>query len=96
MIQQLPDEDNSWIEDNNARKAHFDAVIKEGDHQNLVLLIKTLCQERDKRQQEGKKLHIADDKAIKDAEKLLYEELALVLDIDIQDVEDYILENSAN
>lgn len=72
------------------RKERFAAIINGGEHRELLALICGVRQQREQLQQEGKKLRVADDAAMKRAEALLNDEFSVVLDIPPNQVEAYI------
>ena len=81
LIKLMPSEDNIWIESSTDRKKKYAEILKSGDRHALVRLIKTLYLHREKQKEAKKKLHISDESFLRDAEKLLYEEFAHVLNI---------------
>ncbi len=92
LIKAMPDEQIAWIDSDSQRKEKFTSAIKEGDHMKLVKLIKTVYAKRTELAGLGKKLHIVDENAMKAAEKLLYNEFALVLNIKPENVLPFILD----
>lgn len=92
LLSQLPDEDTLWIENENERKQKFQEILKEGDRTKLVMLIKALSLHQQEQKDKGKKLHNCDEIFLKEAEKLLYNEFALVLQIEPCQVLPFILE----
>ena len=91
LIKNIPDEETIWIEDNNLRKEEYTKIIKNGNRNELVKLLKTLHLKKEDQDKIGKKLNINDEKIMNDAEKLLHEELALVLNIKLEDVVPFII-----
>lgn len=81
LINSMPDEDLLWLDDENARKLQYKEILSTGDRQSLIRLIKTLYLHQQKLQANGKKLHASDDRFFKEAEKMLYNEFAHVLNI---------------
>ena len=94
IIQSMPDESPMWIDDNNARKAKYKEIILSGNPRELVRLIKALYLHQQEQQLNGKKFHIADERLLKDAEKLLYDEFAVALKITPQQVLPLILKQT--
>lgn len=90
LINSIESTGNLWIENEVERKEKFSELIKKGDRAELVALVRTLYLKREEQQKSGKKLHIADQKAMDSAEKLLYEEFAFVLDIELDQVVPFI------
>ena len=92
LIKAMPAEDTIWIENESARKEKYKELLSNGDRMGLVSLIKTLYQHQTEQKEKGKKLHIADERFMKDAERLLYAEFAHVLDIQYEQVLPFILQ----
>jgi len=91
LIGEMPDEKDTWIDDDQLRKEKFNGIIKKGDRSDLVKLIKTLHNKRKELLENGRKFHITDEAVMKEAEKLLYHEFALILDIKPEDVAPFVL-----
>ena len=71
LIKAMPDEDTIWIENEAVRRKKHKEIISQGDRQELVKLIKTIYLHDKKQKAIGKKLHVADERFMKDAEKIL-------------------------
>lgn len=82
IIQKMPNEDGRWIEDETERKATFSAAIAGGNRRELVRMIKALYLHQTDQQAKGRRLHTTDERYFKEAEKLLYDEIALVLKLE--------------
>ena len=89
------DTEKLWIDNDLQRKELFSAIIKEGNREKLIKLIKELHEHKEQRQQNGKRLHISDEKFLLEAEKLLHQELAYTMQINPDEVVDFIM-NSLN
>ncbi len=92
IIKDMPNEETIWIDNENVRKEKYREIISNGSRKELVQLIKTLYLYKQKQLNNGKRLHNVDDAFLKEAEKLLYDEFALVLNIKREDVLPFILE----
>ena len=92
LIQEMPAEDSIWIADETARKEKYRQILLTGDRRELVRLIKTLYQRQQEQAAKGKKLYKNDEKVMKEAEKMLYEEFAHVLDIQLDQVLPFIMQ----
>ena len=55
-------------------------------------MIKALYRHQETRQAQGRKLHVSDERFLKEAERTLYDEFALVLNIEQDQVLPFILE----
>lgn len=92
MIKEMPSEDTIWIDDDNEHKQKYQQIIIDGNRRKLVQLIKTLHIHEVSQQKKGRKLHISDEMMLKQAEKLLYDEFALVLKIKPNEVLPFIMQ----
>ena len=91
LIKTMPDNETIWIDDMNLRKETYNEILKKGNKKDIVKLIKTLYMEKLRKKEEGKKLNAGDEKIMNEAEKLLHEEFALVLNIKVDEVLPFIL-----
>lgn len=92
LIKSVKDGEISWVEDNKERSALYDSIFETGDRMELMLLIKSLYRHKQERQEQGKKLWTIDENAMKHAEKLVYDEFATALDMDVDQVVPFIME----
>ena len=79
-----------WIEDHAERKTEFQRILVGGDRRELLGMIRCLYLRRQQLTETGKRLRTNDDQMLRDAEKLLNDEFALVLNISQQEVPEYI------
>ncbi len=70
---------DAWINDENQRRAAFKEVLQSGDRYRLIHMIKTIYLHGKEQKENGRKLHHSDEVVMKEAEALLYDELAYVL-----------------
>ena len=82
MIRSMPQEELLWVENEGERRALFQEILNSGDRERLIQLIKTLYVRQQKRLEQKKNLLMFDEKVMKEAERILYEEFAYVLKID--------------
>ena len=92
IICNMPNEENIWIENEPLRKIKYKEIITGGDRRDLFRLVKTLQIHRINQENSGKKMHMTDEKFMKDAEKILCDEIAHVVGIDHREVVGYINE----
>lgn len=95
LIESISAEDNVWIDDENKRKEKYKEILSGGNRTEIIKMIRSVYQMKVKRQSEGKKLHVADERFFKDAERLINEEFAYVLDIERGKVVEFITEKIA-
>lgn len=91
IIKNIPNEETIWIDNENLRKEKYREIISNGSRKELVQVIKTLYLYKQKQLDNGKHLHNVDNIFLKEAEKLLYDEFALALNIKREDVLPFIL-----
>lgn len=92
LIRSMPQEDSIWFADENERKEKFRQILARGERTELIGMIKALYQHQQLQQANGKHLHAADERFFRDAEKMLYDEFAIVLKIKPDQVLPLILE----
>lgn len=92
IIKRIPAIEITWDNDNFRRRELFTGLLKSDNYDQLFCLIKSVYEQRRKRQANGKKLAAADEKALKTAEQLMCQEFALVLGIKPEEVTNFITE----
>lgn len=91
LIREMPAQQGDWIENDNLRKEQQTEILHRGDHKELIALIKTLYQKRTETENSGRRFHRADAEVMAQAEKMLYQEFAQVLDISPDEVVPFIV-----
>lgn len=91
LIKGMPEMEIAWIENERERSHDFNISLKSGKCEEWAKLIKIINLKRKEKKLEGKKINLADENIMKAAEKLLNEELGMVLDISPKEVNAYIL-----
>ena len=81
-----------WTPDENQRKQRYRELISSGDRMALLQMVGTLHAHRKRQAAAGRKFHLCDDNFLRDAQRLLGTEFALVLGMDIVQAEKYVLE----
>lgn len=89
-ILRQPVKDVPWIEAESERKELFKLILWSGDLSWILGLIRALDRRKQQLAAYGKKLRSSDAAFLKDAERLLHEEFAYVLDIPPREVPAYI------
>lgn len=80
----------NWIRDENQRKNTYRELITSGDRAELLRMIYTLYNHRKTQNAAGKKIHLADDNFLRDAEKLLSSEISVVMEIPQDEARNYL------
>lgn len=86
LIETMPQKETIWFKNENERKEQYKQVIVEGNHSELIGMIKAIYLHKQERESEGKRLYISDERFLKEAERILYEEFQYVLDIKKEDL----------
>lgn len=90
LIDSIPSSENVWIEDDKERSHKYKEIIENGDRLEIIKVIKTLYEHKQDIEQKNRKLRSSDETILNRAEKVLYEEFALVLDIQKEEVVPFI------
>ena len=81
VIDAAQDNKAKWIEDDRARDVRFKEIIEQGDRKEIIGMIAAIFEHKQEAENRGKRLHSADEKLLGRAEKMIHEEIALVLNI---------------
>ena len=79
-----------WIGNEKERESQYKEAVRSGDCRELVRIIKTIYLHKKERVDEGKKVAAVDERYFHQAEELLYEELAYALNMEVDQIGDYI------
>ncbi|NLZ45872.1 MAG: hypothetical protein GX896_04185 [Clostridiales bacterium] len=90
LIDALPMEEVVWSENARERKMMFDEILKGGDYEKILAMLRTLYNHQKKRIELGKKLMAYDETTMRTAELLIYQEFSFVLGIPEESVEAFI------
>lgn len=74
--------DGTWVNDENRRKQTYRELIAGCDRTALLEMVCTIYRHKEAQLAAGKKVHQCDDNFLRDAEKLLAGEIAIVLDME--------------
>lgn len=81
---------SSWIADENQRKQLYRTLINNTDPAELIRIVRMLYRQKEELLVSGKKFHLCDENFLRDAEKLLNTEFSLILNMDQQEVKEYV------
>ena len=90
LLRSAKNAEDRWTDDENLRKQLYRDLISTCDRCAILRMIRSLHNHKDIQLQTGKKFHISDANFLKDAEKMIYSEIALVLEMPYEDIEAYI------
>ena len=96
LLRSVPEEPSRWIENKNERNERCRQILNSGDRRELLLMIRALYLHKQQQKKLGKKMHLTDEKYLKDAEKMLHSEFAVVLNISPDQVVSFIQERIGN
>lgn len=93
LIKEIPKIQELWIIDEKNREKDYKDALAKADCHEMVRIIKTIYPRKQKRLAAGKKVTASDERYFNMAEDFLYKELAISLDMDVNQVEGYIRSN---
>lgn len=93
LIADMPKKQAIWINDDKQRTENFKDALRTGKSEEWIKVIKTIYLEKEEKFVVGKKLTKIDEDIMKTAEKQLYEEFAIALNISPDKVLPYIIEH---
>lgn len=91
LVNSMPEQNTIWISNEEKRKKEYQKILTSGDRLQLIQLIRALYLHEQERKNEGKRLYVTDERFMRDAEKILYDEFSHVLDIKPDQVLPFIL-----
>lgn len=92
IIESVSTNEISWIDDDSKRQEEFSQIIREGDHKKIIELIIELHKHQKYCAQNGKKFRISDNKLLTDAEKMIHQEFAYLMDLQPDEVAQWIID----
>lgn len=96
MLCSLSKEPDIWSDNDSERREKFSEIICSGDRKACLVLVRTLHNRQNLLSGTGKRLHIADERALKEAQRLIQDEFSVVLNIQPNEVGDYIKSETEN
>lgn len=92
LIAKIPSLELVWVENDKQRELTYKECLKQNSREDYIRIIKTLYLRKQDRLAKGQKIIGLDERYLKQAEDLLYGELAVALGIEKQGVQAYITE----
>lgn len=93
ILSEVGSAETLWVENDAIRKNKFSEIIKSNDHIKIIKLLCELHEKRIEKEKSGKKLHLLDEKILHEAERLIHGELAYSMQIEPENVAEYIINN---
>ena len=94
LIDSLPLEPMDWISNDRERQMAYKEIILCGKPEEVFRMISTLYLKQKDQLAIGKKLHASDERFLRDAEKMLFNEISYALNIRPQEVLSMILKRT--
>lgn len=92
VIAEIPQGHLEWIANDKERAAAFSAILSSNDRRDILRLSGLLYQKKHELEARGKKLHIADERLMHEAERIIGDELSTVLGIKRSEIPTFISE----
>ncbi len=86
FIKRIPEIAVAWIESDKMREQEYKNAIRSGSPDQLVSIIKNIYRRNIERSEQGKKNTTIDERYVKQAENILYAELAFALGRERQEI----------
>lgn len=93
LIASLPMEPMTWIANDRERQMAYKDIILTGKPEEVFRMVSTLYNKQKDQLAIGKKLHASDERFLRDAEKMLFNEIGYALKIKPQEVLSVILKH---
>lgn len=84
--------EDAWISEENERKQYYRTLVGNGDRAALLQMVYTLHLHKQQQEAIGRKFHQCDENFLRDAQRLIDSEFALVLGIEPDQVSQYIMD----
>lgn len=86
LIDKIPEIESLWPQNTNERKNLFKSMLKSGDYEKIICVIKSYKEQQKKRKVNNKRLSALDEQTMKNAEGKMYQEFAMVLNVNEDDM----------
>ena len=86
LLEAAPSEYGVWVENDRERQQMYKQILLCGSSEDLLMMTRALYLHQIELLERGRKLHAADERFLKEAEKMLFEELAYVFNITVAEV----------
>ncbi len=91
LVNNLAKDKEIWCNSANERIRLYADALKSGSFEQVLLVARTLICHRQRLSKTGKKLHLTDERALRDAQRLLCDEVSYAMGCEVNRAEKYIL-----
>ncbi|WMJ22829.1 CarD family transcriptional regulator [Paludicola sp. MB14-C6] len=91
LIKELPKEEINWIDNENLRVKQYKELLGSGNPKKILILLKSLYLHKIEQEKMNKKLHMIDERILKNAEEVLYNQFSYSLNTSQERVQDLLL-----
>lgn len=85
------DADDMWVDNKNDRATVFKDIIAKAEFSQLIKLMRTILLHEQKQHKKGKRLHISDERFLREVEKMVCDEVSIVLKVERSTVSEIIM-----
>ena len=79
-----------WVDEENLRKQQYRDLMAAADRLSLMQMLRGLYRYQAELMEAGKRIHLCDDNFLRDAERLLCSEIALVMEMSTDDAKQFL------
>ncbi len=90
LLNEISQREIVWTENEVQRKEDFRNAISYGNLSEILVMLKSVWLHKFEQESKGRKLHITDEIFLRDAEKLIKEEISTVVGVELEEVIPYI------
>jgi CarD family transcriptional regulator len=92
LIHSVSPKPDLWIDNDARRKEAFTQILRSQDHKAIIEMIIAIKEKWDEKLARNRKLHAADERILREAEKMIHQEFAYALNIQVNEVLPYIMQ----
>ncbi|MBE6052633.1 MAG: CarD-like transcriptional regulator [Clostridium sartagoforme] len=93
LIEYISKNETVEVEDDRKKNQEYKAIIKNGNLEEIIRVINSIKLEEDEKASLGKKINKTEEDILTSSKKQIYQEMAIVLGINVDEVEGYIGDN---
>ena len=90
LLRSSAGDEPGWIEDDNRRHTVYRETLQSGERQRIFRMIRELLFHQKVQQSKGRRLHLPDEQLLREAQKLVEDEIAYVFELRREDVVSFI------